>query len=206
MARSSSGGCGSGGSTSVGGSVVPSPDAVGRRGVLRRLRIEHFYEIAVTILGGRWALEGCEVASSRAPNRACAGVVLRNVSSVEVTRCTITGCSSAVLLSSAHARLIARATSFANARHVIEAIRGGHIDVQRCTFGTGANDVGMRIAADTAGVVRANSVNGGGTLWGRIEPPVAMQYAEQGDEDAHEELGGANGLAEAEHAILQMGA
>ena len=39
-------------------------------------------------------------------------------------RCVITGCSSAVLLSSGHARLTARATHFGNTRQAIESFRG----------------------------------------------------------------------------------
>ena len=40
-----------------------------RTGVLSGLRIEHFYETAVTVLGGRWALKACEVVSSRGAMR-----------------------------------------------------------------------------------------------------------------------------------------
>ena len=102
--------------------------------------------------------------------------MLRNVSSVQVTRCVISGCSSAVLLSSSYARLTARDTHFVNARNVIEVIRGGHIHVQHCKFEIGSNDVGMRIAADTAGVVCHNRVCGEGSIWGRVEPPVGVQH------------------------------
>ena len=115
------------------------------------------------------------MASSRAPLRACVGVVLRNVSAVELRGGVISGCSSAVLLSSAHARLVARDATFANARSTIEVVRGGHLDVQRCHFDLGPNDVGLRIAADTAGAVGANQVRGGGSLWGRLEPPRSVR-------------------------------
>ena len=160
---------------------------VGRLGVLRGVRLEHFYETAVTVLGGRWALERCEVASSRAASRACVGVVLRGRASVSVTdSCDISGCSSAVLLSSAHATLHARDSRFANARAAIATERGAHVDVQRCVFeGLGATDVGLRLAFDTTGRVCANDVRGGAAgatedtmLWGRVGlPPLGVTTA-----------------------------
>jgi hypothetical protein len=151
---------------------------------VRGLRIEHFYETAVTVTGGKWALEGCEVLSSRAPNRACVGVVLRNASSAEVLNCLIRDCSAAVLLSSTRAHLLARGTSLLNARAAIESVRAGVLDVQECTFEVGTNDVGLRIAHDTAGVVCANRVLGPGSLWGRLAPPPAVRYRAHEDEGA----------------------
>ena len=175
--------------------------------MLRGLRIEHFYETAVTILGGVWALEDCEVVSSRAPARACVGVVLRGLSAVEVLDTTISGCSSAVLLSSTHARLFSRHTTFANARSAIEALRGGRLDVQHCAFDVPHScDVGMRVAADTAGVVLSNRASGNGSLWGRLDPPSGV-IAEEGE---HEEGQGAEGGGAPEDggiggAVLGMG-
>jgi len=45
----------------------------GRVGILRNLRLTHFYNPAVTLLGGEWRLEGCQIDSSRKNARACAG-------------------------------------------------------------------------------------------------------------------------------------
>lgn len=170
------------------GAVLSGPitlcDSSGSRcGALRGLRIEHFYETAVTISSGRWTINGCEIASSRAPNRACVAIVLRNVSSIQVDSCWIGDCSAAVQLSSARAMLQARSSSFGNARCAIEAIRGGHIDVQRCTFDVGSCDVGMRIAPDTEGVVQANRVRGAGSLWGRTVPSAVVKYSDELDAD-----------------------
>ena len=151
-----------------------------RRAVLSGVRIEHFYETAVTILGGPWEIGRCEIVSSRAPNRACVGVVLRNISSVRLYDCTISGCSAAVLISSAQARVTARETAFSNVRAAIEAVRGGHIDVQRCRFGVGLNggahgDVGVRIAADTLGTVSWNNVPNEEYLFGSFAPPARVE-------------------------------
>ena len=97
------------------------------------------------------------------------------MSTVRLFDCTISGCSAAVLISSAHARLTARETVFSNVRAAIEAVRGGHLDVQRCRFAVGLNDVGVRIAADTLGTVSWNSVPNGGYLFGRLAPPVGVE-------------------------------
>ena len=167
------GGGGGGGS----GSGIP-------RGVLRRLRMEHFYETAVTVGGGTWALDECVIVSSRAPSRACAGVVLRGRANVELHGGRITGCSSAVLLSSPHARLVARGVCFANARSTVEAYRGGEVDVERCTFSLALNDVGMRVADDTRGVVKGNRVDGRGGMFGRLLPPPRVDYSADPGPDA----------------------
>ena len=66
---------------------------------------------------------------------------------------------------------------------MIVSIRGGHLDVQECRCEIGANDVGLRVAADTAGVVRANAVHGVGSRWGRLAPPVAVRFREGGAEE-----------------------
>ena len=51
--------------------------ASSRVGVLRGVALSHFYNPAVTLLGGTWRLEHCSIESSRPKHRACAGVVLR---------------------------------------------------------------------------------------------------------------------------------
>lgn len=48
----SAGGGGAGGGGSAGGGA--------RRGVLSGLTLRHFYDTAITVLGGHWVLEGCE--------------------------------------------------------------------------------------------------------------------------------------------------
>ena len=62
------GGSSSGGASSSGGGASSSNGssggAVGRRGLLRGLRVEHFYETAVSVQGGHWTLEQCEVCSA----------------------------------------------------------------------------------------------------------------------------------------------
>ena len=195
------GGSGTGGTGGTGGRGGGgfATATEGRRGVLRGIRFEHFYETAVTVLAGRWAVEDCEIASSRAPNRACVGVVLRGGAAVDVRGCTISGCSAAVLLSSSLARLYARDTDFANTRAAIEALRAGCLDVQGCRFdATHGGDVGMRLAADTAGIVCQNTVRGDESyLWGRVIPPRMVQISQeqggQASEDAHEWQGVGNG-------------
>jgi nitrous oxidase accessory protein NosD len=157
--------------------------AAAASGVLRGLRIEHFYETAITVLSGRWLLQECVVTSSRGTSRACVGMVLRGASVIELDGCSISDCSSAVLLSSASAQLHARSTAFSNTRSAVESLRGGHIDVQRCSFTVlTTHDVGMRIAADTAGTVADNSVSGDGTLWGRLAPPPSVSVGEVGQQ------------------------
>ena len=61
--------------------------------MLSGLRLRHFYDTAITVLGGHWVLEGCVIESSRGEQRACAGVVLRNGARVELRGCTIRGAS-----------------------------------------------------------------------------------------------------------------
>ena len=180
------GGGGGGGSAAKGGGGGGGDGA--RRGVVRGIRFEHFYETAVTVLGGRWALKACEIASSRAPNRACAGVVLRGTAAVEVSESIISGASSALILSSASARLLARHTTLTNTRAAIEALRAGYVDVQQCVFDAmHGGDVGLRLAADTAGVVGRNTVRGDESfLWGRLIPPKLVQTPsseDDGDDD-----------------------
>lgn len=100
-------------------------------------------ETAVTLQGGRWRFDMCDIVSSRAPSRACAAVVLRGYSEVQAVGCNITGCSSAVLLSSAHARFSARQCNFANTRAAIAAERGACLDVRECVFSISQHDAGL---------------------------------------------------------------
>ena len=85
---SDDGGGGGGGGGAGGGALTLT-----RRGVLSGLRLRHFYDTAITVLGGHWVLEGCVIESSRGEQRACAGVVLRNGARVELRGCTIRGAS-----------------------------------------------------------------------------------------------------------------
>ena len=71
-------------------------------------------------------------------------------------------------------------TSEAEQVAAIEAVRGGHIDVQRCRFGVGLNggahgDVGVRIAADTLGTVSWNNVPNEEYLFGGFAPPAGVE-------------------------------
>ena len=119
-------------------------------------------------------LEDCVIESSRGEQRACAGVVLRNGARVELRGCTIRGASSAVLLSGAHCALHARGCTFANTRAAIASERGGHVDVRGCTFDVGhAQDVGLRLAADTTGTVVDNPADRR-SLWGPFVPPAGV--------------------------------
>ena len=87
------GGGGAGGGGAGGGGAGGGALTLTRRGVLSGLRLRHFYDTAITVLGGHWVLEGCVIESSRGEQRACAGVVLRNGARVELRGCTIRGSS-----------------------------------------------------------------------------------------------------------------
>ena len=87
------GGGGAGGGGAGGGGAGGGALTLTRRGVLSGLRLRHFYDTAITVLGGHWVLEGCVIESSRGEQRACAGVVLRNGARVELRGCTIRGAS-----------------------------------------------------------------------------------------------------------------
>ena len=170
--------------TLSGGGDATGNSSGGRVGSLRGVRVEHFYETAVTVMSGRWVLEQCHVVSSRAPSRACASVVLRGVCMAELEGCVVTGCSSAVLVSSSAAKLLARRCSFGNARAAISSERGGHIDVEGCGFDMtqSSGDVGFRLHTSTVGRVAECEVAEvrGMQLWGRIHPPVGVQLGPGG--------------------------
>ena len=146
---------------------------IGRTGVLRGLTIRHFYDPAIVVLGGHWVLEDCVVESSRGEQRACAGVVVRNGARVELRGCTITGCSTAALLSSAQSRLLARGCTFGNTRAAVASERGGHIEVRGCAF-EAKTDVALRLAPDTTGDVAQNRGAHGDKLFGPFEPPPGV--------------------------------
>ena len=181
-----------GGGRSGGGRAASEPDGLGaslrrvagRQGSLHGVRIEHFYETAVTILGGVWTLDRCEIVSSRGASRACVGVVLRNSSALRLDACAVAGCSCAVLLSSALSALAAAHCRFGNFRAAIGSAKGGEVDVHDCSFDLqNASDVAFRLAAPTVGVVASNAAHssGGGPLpasellWGRNAPPHGIR-------------------------------
>ena len=125
-------------------------------------------------------LEDCVIESSRGEQRACAGVVLRNGARVELRGCTITGCSTAALLSDAQCRLLARGCTFGNTRAAVSSERGGHVEVRGCTFGA-KTDVALRLAPDTTGDVAHNRGADGGEgrlglfgLFGPFVPPPGV--------------------------------
>ena len=159
-----------------------------RQGRLSGLRVEHFYETAITVLGGWWTLENIEVVSSQAPKRACVGVLLRAAAHVDVVQSVITGASSVITLGSPHASLVAHDCTFGNTRAAIASERGGVVDVRRCSFSLELpSDVGFRLAADTRGFVGvgllASPSTSGGSLWGRVLPPKEVCVeAEEADE------------------------
>ena len=173
----------------VTGSAVPSAGP-GRQGRLCGLRVEHFYETAITVLGGWWTLENLEVVSSQAPKRACVGVLLRAAAHVDVVHSVITSASSVITLGSPHASLVAHDCTFGNTRAAIASERGGKLDVRRCSFSLELpSDVGFRLAADTRGFVGMGLLvspsTSGGSLWGRVLPPKAVCVeAEEADEGA----------------------
>ncbi|KOO29366.1 hypothetical protein Ctob_009865 [Chrysochromulina tobinii] len=173
----------------VTGSAVPSAGP-GRQGRLCGLRVEHFYETAITVLGGWWTLENLEIVSSQAPKRACVGVLLRAAAHVDVVHSVITGASSVITLGSPHASLVAHDCTFGNTRAAIASERGGKLDVRRCSFSLELpSDVGFRLAADTRGFVGmgllVSPTTSGGSLWGRVLPPKAVCVeAEEADEGA----------------------
>jgi len=173
----------------VTGSAVPSV-CPGRQGRLCGLRVEHFYETAITVLGGWWTLENLEIVSSQAPKRACVGVLLRAAAHVDVVHSVITGASSVITLGSPHASLVAHDCTFGNTRAAVASERGGKLDVRRCSFSLELpSDVGFRLAADTRGFVGmgllVSPTTSGGSLWGRVLPPKAVCVeAEEADEGA----------------------
>ena len=60
------------------------------------------------------------------------------------------------------------------ARAAVASERGGHVDVRGCTFDLGhAQDVGLRLAADTTGTVVDNPADRRG-LWGPFVPPAGV--------------------------------
>ena len=80
----------------------------------------------------------------------------------------------AVLLSGAQCALHARGCTFANTRAAVASERGGHVDVRGCTFDLGhAQDVGLRLAADTTGTVVDNPADRR-RLWGPFVPPAGV--------------------------------
>ena len=79
-----------------------------------------------------------------------------------------------MLLSGAHCALHARGCTFANTRAAVASERGGHVDVRGCTFDLGhAQDVGLRLAADTTGTVVDNPADRR-RLWGPFVPPAGV--------------------------------
>jgi len=63
--------------------------------------------------------------------------------------------------------------------------RGGSVELTCCRFeALTGNDVGLRLSADTVGVVKATAVPPSGSLWGRLAPPLGVEYVEAGSEDA----------------------
>ena len=79
-----------------------------------------------------------------------------------------------MLLSGAQCALHARGCTFANTRAAVASERGGHVDVRGCTFDLGhAQDVGLRLAADTTGTVVDNPADRR-RLWGPFVPPAGV--------------------------------
>ena len=87
-----------------------------------------------------------------------------------------------MLLSGAQCALHARGCTFANTRAAVASERGGHVDVRGCTFDlSNAQDVGLRLAADTTGTVVDNPADRR-RLWGPFVPPAGV-HTDGGDLD-----------------------
>ena len=164
--------------------TLGSPGGSARIGSLSNVRVEHFYDTAVTAFGGKWCLNDVQIVSSRAPSRACVGVVLRGSDTqVTLNACVISDCSAAVQLASTTSRLFAHDSIFQNARVIIEALKSGFIDLRRSSLDvSNHSDVGLRLASDTVGMIALNTVTGNGSLWGRALPPYGVE-----EDDAREE-------------------
>ena len=95
--------------------------------------------------------------------------------------CVVTGASSATLVGSSAASLVARDCVFGNTRAAIASERGGSLNVRRCRFELASSqDLGFRLAADTRGYVGEHlGVTGGGSLWGRVLPPKEVVFEEE---------------------------
>ncbi len=140
----------------------------GRTGVLRGLTIAHYYDTALTVTGGHWVLEDCEICRydpnpaapdpatlrpwpSPAPrvlcssriSRASGSIILRHVASLELRRCTIRDCAIGVLLDRQETRLTAVECRFINTKEAVSTRRGGAVHLERCRFER--NDVALRL-------------------------------------------------------------
>ena len=68
-----------------------------RRGTVRGLKLRHYMEEAVNVMGGHWIIEDCEIDSTKR-TRASSAVMVRNAATLDLRRCGVRDCAAAVVL------------------------------------------------------------------------------------------------------------
>jgi len=169
----------------------------------------------VRIIGGRWAIEGCIVESSRArgrssrdrSRRASSSLLITLGGSLELRASQIRDCRKGVHLqdtatSAQCGELTVRGCRFVNCAVAIESA-GGHLDVRGTAFE--GNDVALRLDASVSGTAAANTLDG--PCFGRFSRPLSFccrgnTFAAEGDSDVTQESEGDSseeGAAPPEH-------
>ena len=105
-----------------GGSFAPGV----RHGVVRGLKLRHFMEEAVNVIGGHWTLEDCDIDSTKR-TRASSAVIVRNNATLDLRRCAVRDCAHAVVLERAASKVVAERCSFTNVKEGFYTRGGGTV-------------------------------------------------------------------------------
>ncbi|KAG8464022.1 hypothetical protein KFE25_000190 [Diacronema lutheri] len=164
----------------IGALVMACGSSARARAGLAGVELRHFHEAALTLTGdGEFEMRDVAIRSSRAGGgsgsavRASSALVVRGCATLALHRCAIEGSTAALVLSAAGATVAARDCSFSHNRVVINAARGGLVELSRCVLH--GNDHVSRVSAhvdvrldEPARAEGARAEEGGGAASGTV--------------------------------------